>query len=218
MYAIPGLSTDYRIFDKLKIGSLTVLPWLLPEKEESIQEYGQRLGASIPEEEEITLVGFSLGGLLAQVLSQTKNVKQLILISTICHDMEKPFWFPFFKVFPVYKWVEGQSWRNNTFSYIAPLIGVHDKPFSSLMEEMIHDFPPSLRTWAIEQVLYWQGVPTLPPTLRLHGTKDQLFPANSIKSGEKIAGGDHFMLYLKADIISQHIRETLSKDSSNKQE
>ena len=213
MYAIPGLSTDHRIFDKLDIGEVEVLPWLIPDKGETISSYAQRLGASIPNEEEIVLLGFSLGGILSQELVPFKRVKQLILLSTICHKEEKPGWFSIFRGIPVYKWVKGQAWRSNSFPRIAPLLGVHDKDFSHLMQNMINDFHPFLRTWAVEQVLHWEGGTDLPPTYRLHGTKDQIFPCRKVKRGEKIAEGDHFMLYLKAELISQHIRQALTSSS-----
>ena len=213
MYAIPGLSTDHRIFDKLDIGEIEVLPWLVPEKGESMSSYVQRIGADIAEEEEITLLGFSLGGILSQELVQFKNVKQLILLSTICHKEEKPGWFSIFRGIPVYKWVGGRSLRSNAFPRIAPFLGIQDKEFSFLMQDMINDFHPFLRTWAIEQVLHWEGGTELPTTYRLHGTKDQIFPCSRVKRGEKIAEGDHFMLYLKADLISQHIRQALSSSS-----
>ena len=214
MYAIPGLSTDHRIFDKLDIGEIEVLPWLIPEKGEPISSYAQRLGASIPQEEEIVLLGFSLGGILSQELAAFKNVKQLILLSTICHKEEKPSWFSILQAIPVYKWVGGRSLRSNAFPRIAPLLGIHDKDFSYSMQDMINGFDPSLRTWAVEQVLHWKGGTDLPPTYRLHGTKDQIFPSRKVKRGEKIAEGDHFMLYLKAEIISHHISQALSSSST----
>ncbi|MEM8900388.1 MAG: hypothetical protein AAGC85_19890 [Bacteroidota bacterium] len=213
IYAIPGLSTDHRIFDKLNIGDMEVLPWLVPDKGETISSYAQRLGTHIPEDEEIILLGFSLGGILSQELAVFKQVKQLILLSTICHKEEKPGWFSILRGIPVYKWVGGRSLRSNTFPRIAPFLGIHDKTFCYLMQDMINDFDPNLRTWAVEQVLYWEGVVNLPPIYRLHGSRDQIFPANKVKRGEKIAEGDHFMLYLKAEIISHHIQRALTSSS-----
>ena len=83
LYAISGLGADERVFQFLKLNhKLIPLPWLTPEKNESIEKYAKRMAEMINTEDEFGILGLSFGGLVAVELSKLLNPKVTVLISS----------------------------------------------------------------------------------------------------------------------------------------
>ncbi len=65
LYCISGFGADERVFSRLNFGDNNVhfIPWLLPEKKESISEYARRMAEKIHHENPV-LLGRSFGGMM----------------------------------------------------------------------------------------------------------------------------------------------------------
>ncbi len=63
VYCMPGMATDYRIFQRLHIGPLHFMHWIPPRKKEGLQDYVYRMTEQIQHPNPI-IIGVSFGGLL----------------------------------------------------------------------------------------------------------------------------------------------------------
>src|ERR1044071_3731439 len=93
IYCISGLGADEKIFAKLQLEGyeLKHIPWLIPERTETIDAYARRMAASIKEDDPI-LIGVSFGGMIAIEIARQRPVQKLILISSIKCVAELPRW------------------------------------------------------------------------------------------------------------------------------
>lgn len=93
IYCISGLGADEMAFSKLRVTGyeLKVIPWLIPEQNETIQQYAARMRADIKEEFPI-LMGLSFGGMICTEIAKQVPVKKLIIISSIKSSEELPTW------------------------------------------------------------------------------------------------------------------------------
>jgi len=205
VYAIPGLGTDYRIFNKLTIPAFHALEWLEPHQDESLDLYVQRMLKQIPGSD-CVLMGLSFGGVIAQEMCRYRRFRGLILISSITAPDELSFTLKGMRTIPYYRLSSGQ-WRIRLLPLWGRLFGISEQEEIQLLQDMFRGFTDNYRFWAIDQLIHWHGSEniTLPPTLRLHGTKDPLFPASRVDKALYIDAGDHFMVYRKAAEISMHI-------------
>ncbi|HEU4471793.1 MAG TPA: alpha/beta hydrolase, partial [Flavisolibacter sp.] len=95
-YLIPGLGADERVFRNLRFpprSEITCLGWITPHLGESLRAYALRMSARIDKEEEFTLVGLSLGGMIAVEIANHRPVRRVILISSVPLSAHLPRYF-----------------------------------------------------------------------------------------------------------------------------
>lgn len=211
IFALPGLGTDRRIFDKLgrKI-PLYPLDWLPCHRDEDFGTYLEKMMRLLPEKEPVYLMGVSWGGVVAQEIAQRRPHTQLILISSFASPLELPLRLRFMRRLPIYRLAQG-SWRVRTLPYWAPIFGVSQPAELALLQDMFTRFRDADRMWCIRQMLAWPGASTAVPMLRLHGTRDRVFPYIRVQGAIPISGGTHFMVYQNAEHIAPVIKEWLRR-------
>ena len=207
IYVIPGLGTDLRIFSRFQHLEYTGLEWIEPHKSESLNGYARRMAQDIIHSAPI-LIGVSFGGVLAQEIASFLPLKKIVLISSIQSNSELPFHFQMMRKVPFYYLSQG-NWRVKTLPLWGKLFGIHEKEEQNLLMDMFAKQSDSYRMWAINQLVFWQPQPFTSPLLHIHGTHDRVFPIRHIGSCIPIEGGDHFMVYRKAQEVERVINEWL---------
>src|SRR5258705_6725488 len=93
IYCISGLGADERIFTNLRLEGyeLKHIPWLRPNKKESLQEYAKRMAKSIQHDSPV-LLGVSFGGMIGIEIARQIPLQKLIIISSIKSADELPQW------------------------------------------------------------------------------------------------------------------------------
>ena len=206
LYCIPGLGLDYRIFQKLKIRGVTLkfIDYMEPLENEPIASYAKRL-ASVITDPEFSLLGMSLGGILAIEISKIKKVLQIFLISTVKRKSEIP---------TLFKYIDKLPTKNKTASRLAidasvvfkPYYDKSDKAGNKLFDAMIHDESHEVLTWGVKEIANWKFNEALnTPFYHLHGTADLIFPIKNIDQAETIKGATHYMIYNNGEEISKRI-------------
>ncbi len=209
IYAIPGMSTDSRIFDRLNMENIHAIQWLEPHSTEHLDVYVKRMLDQIPTHID-TLLAVSFGGIIAQEMCRYRSFRKLILVSTITSPYELPFYLSIMRKIPLYKLSKG-TWRIKLLPIWGKWVGITDTQEILLLQDMFSKFSDHYRFWSIRQIVNWEGnekIP-LPDLIRFHGTKDPLFPIDNVSGHQVIQGGDHFMVYRKADEIRLLIQEWL---------
>ncbi|MFK8101124.1 MAG: alpha/beta fold hydrolase [Saprospiraceae bacterium] len=216
IFLLPGLGYDERIFENLDFGDYTVeaLTWIEPEPAESLLSYASRMGKRIlEEEEELILIGHSLGGILAQTLATLKKIPKLILIASIKSREELPWHFKM--VAPLrlqYFFTKGIC--IHTVKYWGKVHDLVTPAEQALFKSMVSRHTNTYLQWALKTLSNWEA-PKLPETTticQIHGTKDKTFPIQYIKKPSySIKQGSHILLYKRSEEVSAIIRAELEK-------
>lgn len=213
IYCISGLGADIRLFGNLKLPpsfKLKSLPWIAAGEGESIESYAERMSLGI-EDRDPVLLGVSFGGMIAIEMARLRQIKKIILISSIKTRFEKPFYFRV-----------GSFLRLNRIVSLKPTkflepfenynLGVKTEEDRKLAHEYHRHFDKKFGDWAIEQILHWKNE-TYPPNLfHIHGTADRILPIRYVKPDFVVSGGGHLMVFNRAEEISEVLSEELSEE------
>lgn len=215
-YLIPGLGADERVFRRLRLpGPSRVLPWLPPASPtEPLAAYAARLATAVPADEPCWLVGVSFGGLLAQEIGRLRPLARVVLISSLGGPADLP---PLLRLagatglhrllpFGVLKWLPRLAqW----------FFGARGGAEYKLLRQILRDTDPAFARWATARLLSWHG-PSLPGTVRLHGTRDRLLPAGPARIDYPVAGAGHFLIVSHAARVSAVLRELAEPDAQKR--
>ena len=205
---MPGMAASSSIFERIQLPTavfeLHLLEWLLPEKEETIEDYAQRVAKNI-KHKNVILVGVSFGGILVQEMKPFVNPKKVIIISSVKSNVEFPRRFIVAKTTKAYKLIPTQLFENLdtlarfTFgsSIIKQRIKLYQK-FLSVRDKVYLD-------WAIEQILNWKRTEIDPDVIHIHGDADEVFPPKYIKNYISVKGGTHIMILTKYRWLNENL-------------
>lgn len=200
VYFMPGMAASSTIFEKIRLDEAIFemhrLEWILPEKNETLQDYAKRMAKNIMHDN-IVLIGVSFGGILVQEMKQFLNVSKVIIISSIKSNTELPRTMKIAKTTKAYKLLPTQLVENMeslvkyTFgsSIIQKRLKLYEK-FLCVRDKVYLD-------WAIEQIVNWERVAIDSSVIHIHGDDDEVFPIKYIKNCIPVPGGTHIMIITK---------------------
>lgn len=214
LFFVPGLGCDQRIFKHLipllKQPDLEVqhLEFIEPlNSNEPIVSYAQRVKESLSDPDTpCVIIGMSLGGMISVELAKILNCQQLILLSTIKHNSELPWYFKPLRVLPIYKLVPNWFTRK-IVPRLAKLLGLFiNREDSSAYYQMLNDRTDAHLKWARGAAINWNNQEYPKNCIHIHGTKDHIFKHKKVNPDYSIRGGTHNMVMNKpqelADIIN----------------
>ncbi len=91
------------------------------------------------------------------------------------------------------------------------LFGTHTLEEKHLLKQTIVTTPSPFLKWAIHQIINWKNTERPKNTIHIHGKVDHLLPIRNTKADIQINDGGHLMIYNKADIISEILKEQIQK-------
>ncbi len=212
IYCISGLGADERAFSKLRIPGyqLKIIPWLMPGKNETIQEYATRMSAGI-EEDHPVLMGLSFGGMMCTEIAKQLPVKKLILISSVKSSGELPAWMKLVARLRLHKIVPLKSSRL-TEPIQNRMLGAASEEEKLIASEYRKKVNIEYTNWAVHEAITWKNDWLHPDTIHIHGDRDHMFPIKNIHPTFTIKNGGHFMIMNKAAEISRCISSILQQD------
>lgn len=182
-----------------------ILEWLIPEKNESLKAYAERMARRIQEKNPI-LIGVSFGGVVAQEMSDFLKVKKLIIISSVKSKNELPRRMKLASLTKAYKLIPtGLVLSADDLTKYS--IGPKTKKRLSLYQEYLHVRDKQYLDWALEKMITWGKKEKLQDVIHIHGEKDVVFPIKYIDQCEVIKGGTHIMILNRGREISQKLLE-----------
>jgi pimeloyl-ACP methyl ester carboxylesterase len=213
LFLISGLGADERLFRNLDLSGFDVVPvtWIVPDKNDSLSAYAGKLIERFEITPQSSVIGVSLGGMLAVEIAKQVTLRHVIIISSIKSLAEAPWYFSFFRAFPVHKLISG-GFVKMIGPLVRPLFGVFaGSKESPLFYSMLKNSHPDFLTWAMRAVLQWKGGPALQKIHHLIGDRDLIFQSSRIKDAIVIPKGDHMMVFTRANEISAIIRNILNQ-------
>ncbi len=206
IYCISGLGSDEKIFTKIKVAGheLVHIPWLIPEKNESIEVYAKRMSKSITDEQPV-LMGLSFGGMMGIEISKLVPVKKLVLVSSVKSYKEMPGWMKGAGRLKLDKIIPLRS-----YPLLEPLENYNMGVTNVAEKEMVRRYRKNVNqdylNWAVNQILNWKNDWHPENLFHIHGDADRIFPIKKVSPTYVIDGGGHFMIYNQANKINESLK------------
>lgn len=215
VYLIPGLGFDKRIFSKLDLDKIDFdyLDWIEPLENESIKDYAIRFSSRIDSKQnDISLIGHSLGGIIAQEIAAIRPINRIILISSIKSRKELPLHFKIMKPLLIYK-LFSKELTARTIKYWGKIHDYVTQEEQELVIEMLNQQSNDYLKWALKQLSMWK-LPEMRPLTKIYqisGENDKTFPLKLIHNPNyTISEAGHFMVYKHSTLISKLIQTELT--------
>lgn len=210
LYLLPGLGADPRMYRNLDCGDgveLIALPWISPGSAADLGAYAAMLIEHYRPEPPYFVGGVSLGGMIAQEWVHREEVQGLVLISTAVERAEMAA--------PI-RAAAALRAGSVVSKPLLQALGTAGDRFTSkspegraLFLDMLRKSDADFLTFGARAVLDWQPPGIDVPYLRIHGSADRVFPAASVRDAVIIPGGNHFMIFDRAEEIGREIERFL---------
>ncbi|NRR90540.1 alpha/beta hydrolase [Winogradskyella undariae] len=207
VYLMPGMAANPTIFEYIKLPEdqyeIHWLKWQIPDKEETLQEYAQRM-CNFIKHDNIVLLGVSFGGILVQEMCKLIKVKKLFVVSSVKSHNELPKRFKLLKVTKAYKILPTQLVSN--IDLLAKYaFGETVKKRVDLYKKYLSVNDKTYLDWSIKQVVCWDQEEPNTQAIYIHGDKDIVFPHSCTGNCIVISGGTHIMIINKYKWFNENL-------------
>jgi pimeloyl-ACP methyl ester carboxylesterase len=205
LYLIAGHGSDIRIFSKINFPEnldTVHLHYFRPVKNESMHEYALRLSQRIDTTESFSIMGVSLGGMLAAEMTSFLNPVNVIIVSSAAGRSELPLRFRMMRNFEIYRIFSGDFYHFMAKS--AQLLFEPDrKNETDIFDAMLQDKDPEFLKRGIHMIANWIGeYESNGNIFHIHGTKDHTVPIRKTCSDLIVENGSHMMALTNPQPIS----------------
>jgi len=189
----------------------TVLNWLPPRKNESLERYAQRMAQQIPATNQpMVLVGVSFGGMIAVEISKIRPVARTILISSLKTSNELPGYLRVLGKLNLHHYLPWH-WAKKLPGLYNWIFGAQTFIQKKMLREIIRDTDMAFVKWALTAIVNWQNQCQVPDLLHVHGKQDKIFPLTYIKKSITVYSGGHLIIFSAANEISQLITQAANQ-------
>lgn len=213
VYFISGLGADRRAFERLKLPehySIHYLDWIPPLKKESLNDYAKRLAASIDTSQPYSIVGLSMGGMIACAMTQFLLPYKTVLISSVACNAEFPPLLRLGRITQAYKLIPQFVFRQPFLKLAHVVLGTRTKHEKKLLQYFISQLDPWFMKWAIGAILKWKDCERPKSIFHIHGNSDKMLPVKYTHPDVVIENGSHFMVWTKAGEVSRVLAKALA--------
>ncbi|WP_207492759.1 alpha/beta hydrolase [Aridibaculum aurantiacum] len=214
VYFISGLGADKRAFNflDLRFCEPVFITWLQPLPNETLQSYALRIFEACIKDEHATIIGLSLGGMLATEIAKAHPSTNVIIIASCKTFREIPAYLRFWRHLPVYKLTSRHS-IHISGRIVLRILGARGKEQQQLQRQILKDSNPAFTRWALDAVVKWRNE-TVPSNLvHIHGTADKLLPYSYVKADHTIIDGEHVMVMDRANELSALLEQLVTKNA-----
>ena len=211
-YLIPGQFADGRVFQYLDLGAkieTRILEHLAVHKPENLESYAARLAEKVNPHESYSILGTSLGGIIALELSQILKPKHLILVASIKHREELPPRLKLLDKIPLYRLFSPSLFKASLFS-IRKWAEPEKGNVNTLATDMLKDRDAHFLYHSLSFLTGFQNKPLPQNLLHIHGDQDTVLPYKYIKGAECIPGGAHRLLLSHPQQVQEIIQKRLT--------
>ena len=207
VYFMPGMAANPSIFEHIKLSEdqfkVHLLEWIIPNPNESIADYAERLAQNV-EHENSVLIGVSFGGLIVQEMSKFLSLNKLFIVSSIKNEHELPKRMKVAKRTKAYKLIPTRL-LSNVEALAKYTFGETVTKRLELYKKYLSVSDKRYLDWAIEQMVCWKKDESLSNIIHIHGEKDGVFPINNIKGCIVVKGGTHIMIINKYKWFNENL-------------
>lgn len=203
VYLIPGQGADERLFNDLRLENceMIILDFLIPEKNELLPRYAKRMAGQIDTTKPFSLIGVSMGGMIAIEMSKFLDPEKVVIISSAKGRDELPARYRFMSHVPLYKIFPGKLLKHLA-NIARPLVEPESRKNTAVFKAMIDAKDPKFMERSIHMIVNWENSDVPSNLVHIHGTKDRTLPVRNIKDAVQVKDGGHMVTLARAREIS----------------
>ena len=214
VYLMPGMAANPSIFENINLPKesyeVHLLEWVIPEHNESLQDYALKMTGFITHTN-IVLLGVSFGGILVQEMARHIQVAKLIIVSSVKSKHELPRRMKLSRKLKLYhilptrlvedidtlaKYAFGETIKNRVALY-KKYLSMNDRRYLS---------------WAVKEMVCWDQETPQQGIIHIHGSADKVFPLKYIENCITVDGGTHIMVITRAKWFNKNLIELIEND------
>jgi len=210
IYFIPGTGADGRLFERIHIKQYDTiwLEYLVPEKHEIFSHYIGRMAAKIDTSEAYSIVGVSLGGMIATELADRLHPEEVVVIAGAKRASELPNHYHLFRYLPLHRVIGGRMMIWGT-KLMQPLFEPMEADQQAVFRSMISQKSPHFIKSAVRWMINWKRDDYRTDIYHIHGAKDHTLPIKNVEANYVIEEGGHMITYDRAEEISSLLKEVI---------
>jgi len=211
LYLISGQGSDYRIYKHFKFEDFDTVhvKYIIPEESETMQSYAQSLAEQIDTTKRFSIIGVSLGGMLAVELSEFLNPEEVIIISSAKNRNELPFRYKFMRKVPLNK-IFGGNFLRKTAPTAQIIVEPDSKKERELCVSMLKSKNELFMKRSVNMIINWERTNNNAEIIHIHGDNDHTIPIRNIENITQVVnGGSHMMTLTEGVKLRKIIKEYL---------
>ncbi|WP_206081916.1 alpha/beta fold hydrolase [Maribellus sediminis] len=215
VYLIPGQGADARLYKNIHLDSIYEvrnITYSTPEKGWNMSDFAHHLANQIDTTREFSIVGVSLGGMLATEMNDFLHPRNVVLISSAKSRKELPFRYRFQRVIPIHEIIPGAVIKVSA-KILQPIVEPDRGKDASTFKAMLRDKDPKFMKRTVKMILEWKRQTYDERIIHIHGDLDKTIPARNVSFDYLVEDGSHMMVLTKGDLISDLLNEILSETS-----
>ncbi len=210
---LPGLGADHRIFQRLQLrnSKSIFLDYIPAQANESLNHYAIRLCEyyGVTKHKNLTLVGVSFGGIIAQEIASKIPVQNLVLVSSFKRISELPLTLRLLSRLGLESLLPA-AMINRPTPFLDWLFTISAPEDRILFHQIVRDTDVEFFRWALRRVSNWKPPQYSNTPHHLHGDRDRLISHTGIKNYERVQAGGHLMVLTHAPLISEKLNQILT--------
>lgn len=211
VYFISGLAADSRVFKYIQLPAhceAVFLEWIRPMKNESLKAYSLRLAEKIDSSEPFSIIGLSMGGMMASEIANRLNPRVTILISSVPSSKHLPFYFKAAGALKLQKAVPISLVKSA--AVVKRFFTAETDDDKKMVRQIIKESDNYFIRWAMNAILKWDNE-TIPSSyIHIHGTRDEVLPVRFTKPTHILPKAGHLMIMTKAKEVNSILAQVLS--------
>ncbi len=211
VYFIPGQGADSRQFKNIELDSvyeIRYIKYFTPDKDMNLQDYAKELAKQIDTTQTFSIVGVSLGGMIATEMNKFLNPDKVILISSAKCRSELPFRYRFQKKLPIYK-VMPKGMVKVGAKVLQPIVEPDRRYDKETFKAMLNDKDAAFMKRTVKMIMEWERTEYDLKIIHIHGDNDHTLPGRNIDYDYLIEDGSHMMVLIKGKVISTLLNNLL---------
>lgn len=204
VYFFSGLGADRSVFRHIHLPAgfePVFIDWIPPLENESLSSYSLRLSKKIDFTESFSLIGVSMGGMIAAEIANCAKPEHLVLISSIPVSNHLPPYYRFLariklhRILPISFFLKG--------AVVKRFFTSESKEDKRLIRNMISKADVSFIRWGMEAIVNWQMENIPVNIIHIHGSRDEILPRRFTRPTFVIPGAGHLMVLNRSSEINK---------------
>jgi len=214
VYFICGLAADRRVFKHIVLPPShepVYLDWIRPEQHESLSNYALRMAKNIDTNENFSLIGLSMGGMIAIEIAKKFPPAFTLLISSIPSSEHLPKYYRVAGSFKLQQFIPISLIRR--VAVLKRLFTTETSEDKEMLKDMIRKSDPYFIRWAMNAVLSWENRNIPENLFQIHGGRDAILPGRYTAPTHTILTGGHLMIMNHASEINVILEKIFAGDN-----
>jgi hypothetical protein len=212
VYLLSGQGSDERIYQEIDWDTsrlnVSYIPYLIPDRGETMNAYAHRMAESIDTTKPFSLVGVSLGGMISSEIKTFTKPDKVILISSAKCRSELPAQYRIQRLLPFYKLVPKNVLKHAAL-IAQPLFEPDRKSHKEVCIAMLRAKNKVFTKRSIQMIMNWDKEHADPEIIHIHGTNDNTLPIKRIKATHIVQDGSHMMALTRSKEVSDILKTVL---------